>query len=69
MKKIGQLTQLVECHLDVVKVTGSSPVLPTIKKSLLIKRFFFFLVMISVLSLILLYKHTSYLKHLFGIWF
>ena len=25
----GQLTQLVECHLDVVKVGGSSPSLPT----------------------------------------
>ena len=28
-KKCGQLTQLVECHLDVVKVGGSSPSLPT----------------------------------------
>ncbi len=25
----GQLTQLVECHFDVVKVRGSSPLLPT----------------------------------------
>ena len=27
--KYGQLTQLGECLLDVEKVTGSSPVLPT----------------------------------------
>ena len=25
----GRLTQLVECHLDMVKVTGSSPASPT----------------------------------------
>ena len=28
-RRYGQLTQLVECHLDVVKVGGSSPSLPT----------------------------------------
>ena len=27
----GALTQLAECHLDVVKVTGSSPVCSTIE--------------------------------------
>ncbi len=27
----GRLTQLVECHLDVVKVIGSSPITPTKK--------------------------------------
>ena len=26
---IGQLTQLVECHVYIVMVTGSSPVMPT----------------------------------------
>lgn len=28
----GTLTQLGECHLDVVKVVGSSPIRPTIPK-------------------------------------
>lgn len=29
----GRITQLGECHLDKVKVAGSSPVLPTIARN------------------------------------
>lgn len=36
--KYGRLTQLAECHLDVVKVTGSSPVSPTKKPGKILNR-------------------------------
>lgn len=32
MESFGTLTQLGECHLDVVEVVGSSPIRPTILK-------------------------------------
>lgn len=38
-KCLGRLTQLVECHLDVVKVVGSSPIPPTIFFALMCKSF------------------------------
>lgn len=38
----GQLTQLVECHLDVVKVGGSSPSLPTKRNCRIFNSSFFY---------------------------
>ena len=44
--KYGRLTQLVECHLYTVEVTGSSPVSPTI----ILLKFFKLVIKLSHLS-------------------